>query len=335
VVRRRAALSFGVAVLILMGAEVAARVAPALPSTARWADVEADSKARSIATRGDADIVYTGSSIVDAAIDPEAVAKEYGPAARSYNGGLEGADVRSLLGWVSRVLVPELHAKVVVIGLTPREINDNGSNQREFRRSFFGSRGWRVAAGSETLSDRVTGFVERHSTLVRERGRLREPLNALTYLRSGTSAAWTRQFDPETGRLTSHDDATEYTGPNLLARTTVYNDYRSTRSLEALRSGIRSLQDHGVTVVLLMPSVVEEDLASVVGRSRLETQNERLIEAADSTCAPVVDLRHELPDRTSFDDSIHVNRSGSTAESLALGRALAGLADSGRLTPGC
>ncbi len=327
--RRTALLSVAVVIAVLVLAEGAFRVLPSLPPPIRWDDTETQYKQEEMQARTargvETPVVYLGSSIMDAAIAPELVSQEWAGGRNGYNAGVEGMDGRSIGAWAQYIVEPASHAKVVVIGLTVRELNDNGNHQAAFDSTFFTSRGWRQARGIETWSDDVTDFAEAHSALVRARTRIRDPYSAITYWRTGSAPAWSTPNVPGTGRITQFDDLA-YQPPQQLARQTVFNRLHiGGAQVRALRRAISALQHEGVEVVLVEPAQLTTDLLQLMTASQLNQAHQAITDMARDFCAPLIDLRDAVPDKADFNDELHVNHAGTVIESKLLGQQLAGL----------
>ena len=338
--RRGVLVTSAVAVIVVLVAELVLRTLPALPPPIVWNDVEVDQKAETMerhrAAGERAPVVYVGSSIIDAAIDPELVASAYPRARRGYNAALEGADGTSIAGWTEEVVLPRLAPEVVVVGLSPRELNDNGRNQQEFADTFFASRGWRDASGRASLADRLSATAEERSALARSRSRLRDPATALRYWRSGERTSWQSPNDPGSGRLLRYDDSETYMPPDLDGADAVFGDFEAGGRISArLDRMIERLHRADVSVVLLEPAVVAEDLDPVIKESDRAAASAVVRRLGASRCVPIIDLRDHVTDRSAFADNVHVNARGRLAVSTELGDRLAELDAAGELTAGC
>lgn len=113
---RRASIVAVIFMLVIGGAEVAARVASAhLPDPAPWPTNETEVKDAQMAALGDIDVVFLGTSVTEAAVDPAAVDRAL--TIRAYNAALPFATQRSLLVWMRDFVIPDLHPRLIVLGI--------------------------------------------------------------------------------------------------------------------------------------------------------------------------------------------------------------------------
>jgi len=174
---------FVVASLLL--AEIIARaVEPSLPPPDQWPTTQTEAKADQIAQLAadgsPIDVVFLGSSVVVQGVDPVAFNKAAGDLT-SYNAALDGASLRSIEVWARDVVFPNLDPKVVVIGITTRDMNDQGVSQQEFYRSLLASSGLETL-GPKSGVTRLLNEITSLSALVRIRPFLRQPGTTLQHV---------------------------------------------------------------------------------------------------------------------------------------------------------
>lgn len=174
---RRIAIIAGAALGLLLLAEAGIRWrAPALPDPLIWSGPEMQYKERQIRrlqASGGASVVFLGSSVVDAGVDPSSMSL----ATRRpvYNAGTGGASLGMIDLWARRVVVPRLRPDVVVLGLASRELNPHDPEQARLERDFFESRAVKRLDNGERLLQRVERTAEGWSSLFRYRTVLRQP----------------------------------------------------------------------------------------------------------------------------------------------------------------
>ncbi|MGH2726758.1 MAG: hypothetical protein ACRDKS_07250, partial [Actinomycetota bacterium] len=176
---RRTPLPIIVALIVLAAAERTLRAtASSLAPLNSWNDWEATNKVErmdALAARGGASVVFVGSSMVNAAADPALFSRLLGVKRPAFNAALNGASARLIDLWTLDVVVPRLRPKVVVIGLSSRELNDNGFASARIFRAVRRSPGGRSIAGDLSPTERIQSIGERALYLVRYRTRLRHP----------------------------------------------------------------------------------------------------------------------------------------------------------------
>jgi hypothetical protein len=179
--KRGLIVSIAVAVALMFGAELVVRAAASrLPEPLVWNDHEVQNKVARMDALGrqvaGASAVFVGSSSMNAAADPILTDRLIEARTRpAFNAALNGADLRSLEFWVTRVVLPKLRPQVVVLGTTSLELNDRGITQTDFFRKLKRSEGARRLLGDLGPRARAEAWAEDHSYLARYRTELRRP----------------------------------------------------------------------------------------------------------------------------------------------------------------
>ena len=177
--RKRRSGPLLVAIVFLVLVDVSVRVAvPRTASFNAWNDWQATHKVEAIdalARRGGSPVVLMGSSMMDYAVDPDALSKLLGLRRPAFNASLNGAEAWLMDFWLLNVVVPRLHPRVVVIGLSSRELNDLGEGTRDAFVAVRNSYGGRNVTTDLSATERILELGERVSGLVRYRGLLRTP----------------------------------------------------------------------------------------------------------------------------------------------------------------
>ncbi|MEZ5179654.1 MAG: hypothetical protein R2746_15635 [Acidimicrobiales bacterium] len=320
--------------MLLLAGELAARALGPFPADRTWPDLEAQAKAEhaaAVAASGEREqIVFAGSSIADAAFDP-AVVVAGTPQVTAYSYAQEGSAAATAADFLEAVVLPRVHPDLVVLGLTPNEVNDGGRRQRELEELQRDSRGFRVAAGTPTVADRIDTELTSRSALLAHREVLRNPYRIATKRGTTTTSPWN---DPETGALLRHRDLTyepppPATGDRLARQDAVWGDFSvGGHQLDAVRRLARRAGEDGAAVVVVELPVFRPGFLAQIpdGQDLLDRTHRALVALEDEGCVVRLDLRDQLQDERYWSDPVHVNGAGTEAISEAVGAWLADLA---------
>lgn len=166
--------------VVLFVAEVGARaLEPRVDwDSTHWAVEGVERKFRHLREREDLEAVFLGSSLVQAGVDPTKFAQSTGLCA--YNAALPGAQLRRLKPWAQEIVVPEADPKVVVLGVSIRDTNDNAPDEADLSAAFVGSPGFRAAAGHRlSVIEALERASFEASAFIRTRENLRTPVTAV------------------------------------------------------------------------------------------------------------------------------------------------------------
>jgi lysophospholipase L1-like esterase len=168
------------ALLVLALAEGAVRVwHSSLAAPTAWPAPELQKKYDQIVARAGSgqatDVVLVGDSMMDAAGNPSGLALAGAPGT-VYNASVAGETLPTIAQWTTKVVVPRLHPKVVVVGFSSNELNPSVLNPAAGLGPYEHSRAVRDASGTGGVVDRADGFLRRWSLLYRYRTSLRHPL---------------------------------------------------------------------------------------------------------------------------------------------------------------
>lgn len=314
-----------VTLLVVLLAEVGARaLSPHLPPVDHWnqreAAIEYD-QMRALAASGGVEVAWLGSSVAHFGFEPEEFSRITGRSA--YNAALPGSGMRSIAQWSQDFVEPMLRPKTVIIGLTSRDLNDNGPVQAEHLDSYLNSDGRRRALGIGSAAEKLERRIEEVSALVRLRQHLRRPASAVKDVRGQSAlvrevalgARGEARF-PEADYPFSNDAQRQTWEREALQR------FDMTSSMDALRTLIDRLRAKGVRVVLVDMPVVEDLYAGFHPNGRADLLGYR--RAIAGLGAPVISVGGSAfdPDEH-FVDSIHLNRAGARAFSRTLASRLA------------
>lgn len=117
------------------------------------------------------EVVLVGDSLMDVAGDPAGL-KAVGAGGGIYNASVAGETLPTIAEWTTKVVVPRLHPKVVVVGLSSNELNPSVLTLPSVA-AYDASRAVRAAEGTASLADRGDALLRRWSMLYRYRASLR------------------------------------------------------------------------------------------------------------------------------------------------------------------
>lgn len=304
-----------VAAVVLLVFELLARgISPFLPPYSRWNFEPVDVKVAQMTSiarqEGSVDVIFLGNSVGQAGFDPSLFAERTG-FRNAYNASLDGASARLLERWTLEVVVPLLRPRLVVIGLTSRDLNDNGRANASLYGKYMESEGRAVFLGRADFSERLEGWGARLSHLVRVRPFLRTPKELITQLGDHESAADKlgprgeellppRPYDP--GRLAED------------IRREALNDYSVGGSeVAALEALVVALRQQGIAVVFVEMPLVEEDYVPLhpEGADDYERFRKTLRRLADRQGVWLLPADGFPQDIVLFDDVYHLNVRGA------------------------
>jgi hypothetical protein len=314
----RIPLVFAAALLLLVGAEGVVRaVQPRLREPLVWSDSEMQSKVERIdeidRSNARTSVLFLGSSMVNAAADPVLASRLIGPGREPvFNGAFNGADARSLAFFTEHVALPRLRPRVVVIGASSVELNDNGITQDRFWDKLNDAPAARLAAGHGDVVERAEAWVEERSALVRYRTELRRPVTVLR----GTSKK-RASVSPlgVIGSLPEFHRRPYGIRPDFRFRTeqeTYRNFALGGDQLRALDGLVGVLRGRGVDVVIVNMPVTDDALAMHPGgREDYERAARALETLARERDVRFVDMSSNFPSHDGFVDPLHLNAAGA------------------------
>ncbi|MEX2554917.1 MAG: hypothetical protein WEB06_04735 [Actinomycetota bacterium] len=302
--RRLIPLIVAVACLALVDVSVRAAV-PRAASFNAWNDWQATHKVAAIdalARRGGSPLVLMGSSMMDYAVDPGALSKLLGLKRPVFNASLNGAEARLMDFWLLNVVVPRLRPRVVVIGVSSRELNDLGEGTRRAFDAVRDSYGGRAVAGDLSPTERILELGERVSGLVRYRSLLRKP---------------SRLFDAEP--LEEGLAVSALGAPTHSRRTDVYRTLPPISggfavggsSMRALDHLIGRLESLGIRVLLVeMPISPDGYARHPNGIADYRSFQQAVAGFVAAKGLPFSDMLSPFPTTEWFGDTLHLNRRG-------------------------
>jgi hypothetical protein len=275
-------VALGIAVSVAAAEGVVRILDDRLPTGTEWPSVETDVKYHRLTELPEADVVFLGSSITEAAIDPDAFLAESGLKS-AFNSGIPFSSPISNEWWLDEVVLKTVEPELVVIGLTP----------------------W--SGGSESSGDRLLQGLR---AAVRTPDR---PWSALLD-RAGLLAEWdarstedrTRRFLTDLGHQTGYyersiEDAKPLDlpfGPKVMPK----------EEVDAVGRMVDRLTKEGIdAVVLIEPGRYPGDDGSV----DYDVYIDSVLSHESEWGVPVLDTFHMTWERDWFADLAHFNRRGT------------------------
>ena len=311
---RRIAIPALVVVVVLAGSELAVRaVASKLEAPLLWLNREAQNKASAmdaLHAKGGASVVFVGSSMTNAAADPRLLTQLLHLKRPAFNAAIDGTDLTALEFWTLHVVVPRLRPRVVVIGLSSREFNGAGLNQRGFARKFFASQAVRRLDGRLSTLGRIDAWLSDHSDLIRYRKVLRLPATAHKVAHPSDVNAYgvTNSLGPFQRRPYGFGEAFR-----LRITESVLNDYRISRAeIAALDRLVRALDGMKIGVALVEMPLTRDVIPMHTHGERDYAAFKRALAAFEASHHVVaVDMRTPFPETSEFVDPLHLDARGA------------------------
>lgn len=303
-------------VMVVLLAEVGARAAErAVPAPLGWRPDEVAFKVEQIDRWGTGSIqtVFLGSSIGRSGLKADQWPGLTG--AKAYNASLGGASMRTLALWAEDVVLPGLRPEVVVLALSPRELNDAGRDQGAILRAYLSSPARSRHIGHPSLLDRLSEPVRAHVAVVRGRHLWRlaasDPAAVIDLVGSVAPPRPGPSGDhPEPASDHFHVDRV------ALARLSAdgLNGYEPGGvERAALARLVRAARAAGARVVVVDMPYDRETFVSALphGAADVEAYDRTLAGLARDLGVEVVDARASLSERSLLRDVNHLNGRGA------------------------
>jgi hypothetical protein len=224
------------------------------------------------------------------------------------------------------MVLPELRPRLIVVGLSSRELNGNGRNQADELESFASSPAIERLTDTGGWSGRIERALEDASALVRYRTILREPLRAFDdrlapprpeqMLHPFGVLQALRVFEGAEYRIT----------PEFRTRMVrqVFNDFAiGPAELEALDELFHIAEQAGVEVAVVLLPITSDAVAMHPSGAEDVARFEAAVEEVTDG-HQLIDLRASFVDTALFADPLHLNSGGRVEFSRALADALVG-----------
>jgi hypothetical protein len=177
---RRVPWPLVIAVGIFLVAELLVRsFADSIPAPVIWSGPEMQIKYSQMQhlrhTGRTGGIVIVGSSVADVGFDPARMATDAATRIPIYNASLLGANVETVRWWTDHVVIPILHPREIVFGVSSREVNANDPEGAQLGAQFFAAPAVRHLSGTESFWERLERYGGDVSYLFRYRKTFRHP----------------------------------------------------------------------------------------------------------------------------------------------------------------
>jgi hypothetical protein len=320
------------AALVLVAAELFLRVVPVgrierqVWPTFEYQRKDADMTSRAITDENG--VVYVGSSVVDAGIDPVVVDASNRSTIRSYNAALLGGSAQIVDSWTRNFVVPRLHPRMVVLGVSSRDVNAHNSELANAERAYDDAPAVRELLHKESISDVIERKASDWSYVVRYREELRQPVSAVRGVTPpdlfADSIPGPQGFERS---FVGHD----YTIPKdriTSLRTKILTDFDTNGSeMDAIGSLVRWLTDQHIKVLVLNVPVTQDYVsAHPHGQADYARYQEKLASVAMTSGAAFVDPG--IWDTTFFAEPLHLNGVGAERLSRFVAQQVADLTSS-------
>jgi hypothetical protein len=309
-------LVLAAAVVVFGIAETAVRaIEPRLEPPVLWGDLETQWKVAQmdgLAAKGGADVVFLGSSIVNAGIDPALYAQLSESGTVAYNAALNATSPQLLELWAGEIVLPRLQPDLVVIGLSSRELNDHGISQTEQYDRYVESIARAFEIAQPTIPQRIDRAMSEVSAVVRLRSEIRRPFVVFNELRGTTSPSLVLTDQGATTRLRGM----EYHVPEEFRDRTVNRDLVDYQvggvEMGALSRLVDEIRSTGAEVLLVDMPVVEAAYVPMHpnGRADFDAYRAALREFADQNDVQLIIPPDQPWPAEQFADPLHLNQSG-------------------------
>lgn len=255
-------------------------------------------------------VVFAGSSQVLEGVAPRLAAPGLG--LRAYNAGVHRGFLPLTERWLLDVVVPALQPRVVVLGLSVLDLNDNGTAQYEVLERFESA----LARRRDGVARVQRSLLERWPRLHPLVGRSLSTV-VLADVEVGSDGEGLEFADAFEYRLS--DTKRRYVEEELLGRFTT--GPRTTGSLERVVAGVRRT---GAELVLVEMPVTDELVMMLPGGADDAAAARRVLRAeADRHGTRLVESLRTVTDHAWFADCVHLSGAGMCHVSLMLERELA------------
>jgi hypothetical protein len=296
-------LSFLAAVTVSEG--LVRAISDSLPDPAPWPSNETELKAKQLELGNDYSIVFVGTSVTEAAVDPAMVTTALGR--ETYNAAIPFATQRSLQLWVERFVLPNADPDLLVVGIPVWSAEFAGAGDDGVLLD-----GLRRVEEFRTPPDPWVGLAHR-SALVHWRTELKSIADLL---------APANRLE-ETARWTSRGHQTGYferTAGSLILRPGV-SPSEVTFDFGPLIQLTEAARAHGVRVALLVEPASCDPRGRCLAPADIALLRQTYTLLAAELGVPVLEIEGPWPTEW-YADPAHFNRAGTVAYTTRLAAAL-------------
>ena len=307
-----------VALTLLIGVEAGARrVEDRVPLPLTWDTQFSQDKAVQLADWGDRlDVVFAGSSVAQANIDPELFSELLPEYSSGYNAGLPSMTPRVWRQFLIDAVYSQHCPGLLVVAVDIRQFSDNKPGNNAQLHRYLNSRGRLGYVGDDDFWSTSEEWLESTSALFRIRSRLREPDKVVAWVwKIGEIGDWRNTNLTSAGRYQSNDDRTYEASEERLEnlRTGAFLDLSfGGQETDALRGIIDDAAAMGIEVVLVEPPAMGEQLAKALpnGADDLTWFTEVLQGVAAEYGVPLLRFPEMDDQPIYYSDDYHMNWTG-------------------------
>lgn len=309
---------------------------PALPPHRLWYDALPAVRLRQMRalrkTQGGADLVFCGSSVVHSGLDPAAVIEASGVPLTGYNAALHRGFYAVVAPWLERAVVPVLRPKILVLGVSVHDLNDNGPLLTEEPAKYRAS-----LMGRGDLLGRVARRLEPISAAFRHHHLLWRPRQLASSIRHRLEGATAPDPDVRGSKVSlgPHGEWVGFHGREFHTTEAMY-DHLAHGCLGDFHVGGTELARVERTIARMKELVPQVVLTTVPYSSQFTTllpRGQADLDAARATFraiaerldVPFLEIDFEGADETHYADLAHCNERGMAACSTSLGTLLGDL----------
>lgn len=253
-------------------------------------------------------VVFLSSSVLDVGVDPSTFQAASGARVPVYNGSLSGANLPELRWWIDHIVIPTLHPKLAVIGMSSREVNANDPQATSLAKQFFASPAVRQRSGDETVGQRMERYAD-VSYLFRYRKSIRSPGQVLH--QDAPIQTQEKDFTSPQGQELAPAGQSYRSDLDAVFRSTFVNHWEvSPVELATLTAIIGDLAGSGAAVVLVDSPVTQDYVNFHPGRDAGYAGYRQAL-AAVAARAGVPFFPGGLWDTSLFADPLHLNERGA------------------------
>jgi hypothetical protein len=312
---RRLAKLVALVLAVLLVAELASRLlAHDLPEPLVWHSFEVQTKVHqmdALSKRGGVDMVFVGTSMVNTDIEPTEVVRQLGGGLTVYNAAIGSAIPRMNEAWVKDVVLPRLHPKLLVLGVTSFDFTDSGVGRTVFWDAFRASAGGRQAMHGATVVQRLDRRLARYSSFWDHRFELRNPHDLKGALEGHKPPADPEATSLEPDGRSSFLQTQQFDNRRAGANADVSSWAPGTKDPAALAALVNDARAAGAKVAIIDMPVTDEFIARHPhGPADYQAYLRLLHGLADSQAVPVLQM-DQLRDHALFADEVHLNVTGA------------------------
>ncbi len=295
------------------------------------------------------DVVFLGSSAMDAAIDPETWAAASVAYPHPYNAALLGQPFDSMRRWAGDFVLPRTDPALIVVGVTPFDVPqiDILDTSRAIVEKLFDDAMDRLEEGALSRADRRLAD---RSAIVRHRASFRSPMHLVRAARdrvtgedkpkqdslqpvklvdgtivARTEEVWAQHLMRDRGGVANYWGFTE---PIPLGFT--FDDpveqqiFRSSQTTATQLRGFRDVADEaGADLVFVIPPTLPDAYTPFTGsQAATDAAEQHVRDVAADLGVPVLDFTEMEYPANHFADAVHLNKAGSIRFSQDLAAAV-------------